>query len=58
MVLGGVADRFTLLWWACVGLILPEAIFVALAIYFGLTEQAQQKIEQVPNPNYDPRNLY
>ena len=58
VALGGVAGRFTVLWWGCVALIVPEPIFVALAVYFGLTEQPQRKVEQVRNPDCDLRNLY
>jgi hypothetical protein len=44
--------------WLCILLILPEPVFIVLAITFALTEQPRSLTEQVPNPDHDLRKLY
>ena len=40
--------------WLCILLIVPEPVFIFLAIRFALTE----KPREYPTKDYDPRNLY
>jgi hypothetical protein len=44
--------------WLALLCILPEPVFVALAVWFWFAEQSRVVTELEPNPNYDPRNLY
>jgi hypothetical protein len=44
--------------WLCLLLMLPEPVFIVLAIVFALTEQPKSITEHIPNPDYDIRKLY
>ena len=44
-------------WW-CLALVVPEPVFVILAVVFWRTEKPRIITEYRANPNYDPRNLY
>jgi len=39
-------------------LIAPHPIFIALAVWFSRTEQPCVIEQHLPNPDYDPKNLY
>ena len=58
----GLRDRwpqnFTALDWVCGLLVVPEPVFILLAIAFGLAERPQAISEYRPNPDCDPRKLY
>lgn len=51
-------QSFSALDWLCLLLMVPEPVFIALAIWFALTEKAQTRTETIPNPDHDPRKLY
>jgi hypothetical protein len=42
----------------CAVLLAFQLVFIVLAVVFWLVEQPRTIIEQHPNPDYDPRNLY
>ena len=44
--------------WGGLALMLPEPVFIVLAIKFALTEPQQTTVARRPNPAYDPRKLY
>jgi hypothetical protein len=44
--------------WLCILLMLPEPVFIILAIRFALTEQPRSITEHLPNPHHDLRKLY
>jgi len=44
--------------WLSLLLMLPEPVFLVLAIRFALTEQPRSITEHVPNPDHDLRKLY
>jgi hypothetical protein len=42
----------------CFAFVLPQPVFIALAVLFCFTEQPRHWTETVGNPDYDLRNLY
>jgi hypothetical protein len=42
----------------CAFFIALEPVFVALAVFFWLTEVPRPITKALPNPDYDSRNLY
>jgi hypothetical protein len=55
---GGWSQSFGWLEWLCSVLLVPQPVFVVLAVVFLLTEQPRTIIEQHPNPDCDLRKLY
>ena len=48
-------------WWiklACSAFVLPQPIFIGLALLFLFIERPREWTESVDDPNYDPRNVY
>ena len=56
--LDGWPESFGYLEWLCAALLVPQPVFVILAVIFLLTEQPRTITEQQPNPDYDVRTLY
>jgi hypothetical protein len=54
----GWPRSFGYLEWLCCMLLLPQPIFVVLALVFLLKEQPRVIAEHRPNPDYDMRKLY
>ena len=54
----GWPQSFGYLEWLCSALVVPQVVFVVLAIVFLLTEQPRTIAEQDANPDYDVRKLY
>jgi hypothetical protein len=44
--------------WLCLLLMLPEPIFIVMAVKFALTEKPRNITTIIPNPDYDIRKLY
>jgi hypothetical protein len=53
----GWPQTFGWMEWLCSVLLIPQPVFVVLAVVFLLTEKPRTIIEQ-PNPDYDIRKLY
>jgi hypothetical protein len=51
-------ESFGYLEWVCGALLVPQPLFVVLAVVFWLTEQPCTIVEQHRNPDYDIRKLY
>jgi hypothetical protein len=54
----GWPQSFGSLEWLCGALIVPQPLFVVLALVFLLTEQPRPITEGHPNPDHDIRKLY
>jgi hypothetical protein len=54
----GWPQSFGYLEWVCTALLLPQPVFVVLAVAFALMEQPRTITEETPNPDYDVRKLY
>src|SRR6188474_3174616 len=54
----GWPQSFGYLEWLCSVLLVPQPVFVVLAVVFLLTERPHIITEQHPNPDYDIRKLY
>ena len=54
----GWPQSFGELEWLCCALLVPQPVFVVLAVVFSLTEQPHTITEKHPNPDYDIRKLY
>ncbi len=56
--LDGWPESFGELEWLCGILLLPQPVFIVLALVFWLTEQPRTGEEQHHNPDYDSSKLY
>jgi len=54
----GWPESFAYSEWVCVALLVPQPVFICLAIVFLWTEQPRTIAEHEPNPDYDIRKLY
>jgi hypothetical protein len=54
----GWPHSFGYLEWLCSALLVPQPVFVLLAMTFLLTEQPCRITEEHPDPDPDPRKLY
>ena len=54
----GWPQTFTGLDWLCSLVIVPQPVFIVLAVVFWFTEQSRTITEQHRNPDYDIRKLY
>ena len=54
----GWPQSFGRLEWLCSALLVPQPLFVVLAVVFLLTEQPRTITKRRPNPEYDLRKLY
>jgi hypothetical protein len=54
----GSSPTFSALDWMWALLLVPEPVFIGLAIAFWIWEKPRTIIERQPNPSYDPRNYY
>jgi hypothetical protein len=54
----GWPKSFGWLEWLCSALLVPQLVFVVLAVLFRLREQPRTIITQDSNPDYDVRKLY
>jgi hypothetical protein len=54
----GWPESFGYLELLCGALLVPQPVFVVLAVVLLLTEQPRNVVELHPNPDYDIRNLY
>jgi len=54
----GWPPSFGWLEWLCGALLVPQPVFVVLAVVFLLTERPRTIIKNRPNPDYDIRKLY
>jgi hypothetical protein len=55
---GGWPEAFGYLEWLCGALLMPQAVFVILTVFFWLTEPQRVLTEEHPNPDCDIRKLY
>src|SRR5262245_7977569 len=54
----GWPESFGYLEWLCSALLVPQPVFLVLAMVFLLTEQPRSIVEHHPKPDYDIRKLY
>jgi len=51
-------ESFGYLEWLCALLLVPQVVFVVIALVFFVREEPRMIVEQHPNPDYDIRKLY
>jgi hypothetical protein len=56
--LDGSSQPFGDLEWLCLLLLLPQPVFVGLAVAYRLFEKPRRLTERLGNPEYDPHKLY
>src|ERR1043166_420913 len=55
---GAAGPEFSVVTVLCALCVVPEPVFIALAVFFYLREQPRPWTERVRNPDVDPHNCY